>query len=173
MKERPSGAIAMPSSSVGPDVICSGSPFGNRCRQMWKRPPALELMYIHFPSGDHAANVHPAPGGPTRRPCELPSMGTTRHGTHGAASISTTSAHLPSGDGYERCAMPVSRAGTYTSRDRARLSSAVTIAMCSPSLISENKIRCLSIHTKPDAFVSHRRGSPPRTGTTHVSQPFA
>src|SRR2546428_1747069 len=44
--------------------------------------------------------------------------------------------------------------------------------MWEPFLISENKSLCLSIHTRPDAFGSHRRGSPPSTGTTHVSQPF-
>jgi len=68
--------------------------------------------------------------------------------------------------------MPVSRAGTYTSRALARLSSAATIAMCEACLISENRILVSSIHTRPDAFGSHRCGSPPRTGTTHVSQPF-
>ena len=32
--DRPSGAMAMPSSSVAPDVICSGLPSGKRWRQM-------------------------------------------------------------------------------------------------------------------------------------------
>ncbi len=33
-KERPSGAMAMPSSSVGLEVFCSGWRSGKRCRQM-------------------------------------------------------------------------------------------------------------------------------------------
>src|SRR6185436_13842197 len=111
MKERPSGAMAIPSSSVGPDVICFGWPSGNRWLQVWEYPPALELRYIHFPSGDHAAKLQPAPGGPTWRPGELPSMGTSRQGIHGPFSISTTSAHLPSGEMYDRCAIPRSLAG--------------------------------------------------------------
>jgi hypothetical protein len=32
--ERPSGANAIPSSSVGPELICSGCPSGKRCRQV-------------------------------------------------------------------------------------------------------------------------------------------
>ena len=34
ISERPSGAIAIPSSCVGPKVTCSGSPRGNGWRQM-------------------------------------------------------------------------------------------------------------------------------------------
>src|SRR5258708_5125320 len=90
--------MAMPSSSVGPDVICSGAPFGKRCRQVWKEPPALELKYIHLPSGDQAANVHATPCGPTECPAELPSIGTRRQGSQ-APSISTISAHFPYGAG--------------------------------------------------------------------------
>ena len=33
MSDFPSAAIAMPSCEVGPEVICSGSPPGKRCRQ--------------------------------------------------------------------------------------------------------------------------------------------
>src|SRR5262249_14885297 len=104
--ERPSGAMAIPSSSVGPEVICSGCPSGKRCRQVWKTPPALELKYIHCPSSDHAANVHHAPGGPTGFAGELPSKGARRQGPKPPRSfISTTRTDLPSGDGYDRCAM--------------------------------------------------------------------
>src|SRR5262245_45060123 len=63
--------------------------------------------------------------------------------------------------------------GTYTSCALARLSCAVTIFMWLPSILSksaENKMRCLSIHIRPEAFGSHGRGSPPNTDTTHVSQ---
>src|SRR5579864_3670709 len=98
MKDLPSGAIAMPSSSPGPDVICSGRPSGNLCRQMWKKPPALELRYIHLPLGDQAAKVHPAADGPTSLPTELPLMGTNRHGSHTPRSISAISTQRPSGD---------------------------------------------------------------------------
>src|SRR5688500_14977452 len=98
-KDRPSGAIAMPSSDVGPEVTCSGVPLGKRCRQIWLSPTALDVKYIHFPSGDHAATVQPPPGGPTARPGELPSMGTRRQGSHKwSVSISTSRTHFPSGD---------------------------------------------------------------------------
>src|SRR5262245_11646353 len=112
INERPSGAMAMPSSSVGPEVICSGRPSEKRCRQMWNAPPALEFRYIHFPSGDHAAKVHPALGGPTCSPAVLPSIGTSLQGSHTMPGpCSTTRAHLPSGEGYDRCAMPRLPAG--------------------------------------------------------------
>src|SRR6185295_15551871 len=74
--ERPSGATAIPSSAVGPAVICSGLPSGKRWRQMWPAPTAFDVKYIQFPSGDHAANVQAPPGGPTLCPEELPSAGT-------------------------------------------------------------------------------------------------
>src|SRR5262245_49850661 len=103
MKERPSGAMASPSSSVGPEVICSGSPSGNRCRHVWKAPLKLELKDSHFPSGDQAAKVQAPPAGPTWCPTELPSSGATRQCTIPPRSfISTNSIHLPSGEGYER-----------------------------------------------------------------------
>jgi hypothetical protein len=90
--------MAMPSSSVGPEVICSGFPVGKCWRQMWNAPPELELKYIHFPFGDHAAKVQAPSGGPTCRPGEFASSGTRRHGIQGP-SISTTSTHLPFGEG--------------------------------------------------------------------------
>src|SRR5262249_59160776 len=51
---RPSGVNATPSSSPGPNEICSGTPSGKGCRQRWKLPVLLEEKYIHFPSGDQA-----------------------------------------------------------------------------------------------------------------------
>src|SRR6185295_1820942 len=106
----PSAETAIPSSSVAPAVSWSGVPSGKRCRQMWNAPPAFVTRYIHLPSGDQAAAVHAAPGGPTVRAPELPSNGTTRHGCHthgGRRSISAaTRTHLRSGDTYDRCAMP-------------------------------------------------------------------
>src|SRR5215467_11480426 len=99
MKDRPSAATAMPSSSAGPDVICSGTPSGKRCRQVWNAPPALELKYIHFPSGDQAAKVHGAPCGPTSFPWELAFMGTTRQGCQGPPFRSVINAQFPSGEG--------------------------------------------------------------------------
>src|SRR5262245_36092311 len=147
--------MAMPSSSLGPEVICSGWPSGKRCLQVWKVPPALELKYIHLPSGGQAAKVQPASGGPTCRPAELPSKGTSLQGSHAARSISTTSAHLPSGEGYDRCAIPSLPAGTLISRCPARLSSAATRAIWKRlSLISENRILSLLDHTNPEALGS-------------------
>src|SRR5262249_115128 len=102
--ERPSRAMAMPSSSPGANVICSGAPSGNRCRQMCKRPLPFDEKYIHRPSGDHAADVH-CPSGPTRR-VTRPSIDTSRHGCQTGRTISATSTQAPSGDGYERWAMP-------------------------------------------------------------------
>ena len=100
MNERPSAAMASPSSSVGPEVICSGRPSGKRCRQAWKAPPESEVKYIHSPSGDHAAKEHWPVGGPTCCPAELPSSGARRHRTRAPRSfISTRSIHLPSGEG--------------------------------------------------------------------------
>ena len=67
--------------------------------------------------------------------------------------------------------MPRRCGGTKMSRDPARLSSEVTSAIwCAPSLISENNSLDLSIQVRPEAFGSHRRGSPPKTCTDHVSQ---
>src|SRR5258708_33343558 len=101
IRERPSGATATPSSSVGPNVICSGSPEGQRCRHMWKLPPAATLKYIQRPSGDHPPAVH-LPGGPTWRPSELPSNGTTRHGIQVPLwSISTSRTHRPAFEGED------------------------------------------------------------------------
>src|SRR5262249_46033497 len=95
-----------PSSSVGPEVICSGSPSGKRCRQIWNIPPAFELKYIHFPSGDHAPKWHAASGGPTNFAGELPSKGTRRQGSNPLlAFISTISTEVRSGERYDRCAM--------------------------------------------------------------------
>jgi len=92
--------MAIPSSSVSPEVICSGWPSGKRWRQVWKTPPALELKYIHSPWGDHPANVHDAPGGPTRFPWELSSNGTKRQGTKAPLSfISTSNIDFRSGEG--------------------------------------------------------------------------
>src|SRR5579862_7274550 len=100
MNDRPSGAIAIPSSSVGPDVTCSGLPSGNRWRQTWNVPPSDELRYIHFPSIDHAADRQAARAGPTARPGEVPSIGTRRQGRNTPTeSISTSKTHFPSGEG--------------------------------------------------------------------------
>src|SRR5215467_12204447 len=125
MNEWPFGAIAMPSSSFGPEVICSGCPSGKCCRQIWKVPPALEFRYIHFPSGDHAAAVHPALAAPTCQPAELPSVGTSRQGGHTApGACSTTSAHLLSGNGYRRSptlVLGTSKDGKLESEKRAFL----------------------------------------------------
>src|SRR6516162_8769880 len=100
--ECPSGATAMPSSSVGPNVICSGTPFGNRWRQMWNPSPASALKYIHRPSGAQPAYVQRPLVGPATSPPEFPSNGTTRHDRQPASSISETSTHLPFGDSQER-----------------------------------------------------------------------
>src|SRR5712671_5663842 len=98
MNDRPSGATAIPSSSVGPDVICSEAAS--------VAPSAFDVPYIHAPSGAHAAKRQAASGGPTWRPRDVPLMGTSRHGIHSPLSvISAMSAHLPSADGYERCAI--------------------------------------------------------------------
>src|SRR5687767_5711458 len=77
----PSGETAMPSSWLGPNVSCSGSPFGNRCRHKWDFSSTSTLKYIHVPSGDHPAVEH-LPRGPTNLPVELPSRGTRRQGSH-------------------------------------------------------------------------------------------
>src|SRR5262245_36547436 len=117
MNDRPSGAMARPSSSVGPEVICSGrssvSRTEKRWRHAWNALPALELKYIHTPSGDQPANQHAASGGPTWRPGELASIGTRRHGVQAPRSfISATSAQRPSGEGYDRCAIAPFGIGT-------------------------------------------------------------
>src|SRR5690349_14223922 len=97
--ERPSGAMAIPSSSVGPEVICSGCPSGKRCRQVWNAPLELELKYIHLPSGDQAAKWHEPSSGPIGLAGDLPSKGTRRQGPKPPpASISTTSTDLRSGE---------------------------------------------------------------------------
>src|SRR4051812_1436435 len=92
----PSAVIAVPSCSVGPNVICWGVPSGYLWRQMWNAPPAFDEKYIHRPSFDHAALVHCASGGLTGRPGDEPLAGTSRHGTHVPPFISTTSSDLPS-----------------------------------------------------------------------------
>ncbi len=97
-KLRPSGANAIPSSVATPNVTCSGLPSGKRCRQMWIPSVVLAVKYIQLPSGDQAASVHCAGVGPTRVPCDAPSMGINRHGSHERMSISATSTDFPSGD---------------------------------------------------------------------------
>src|SRR5205814_2279566 len=111
--ERPSGKNDRPCSSVAPAVTCSGTPSGNRWRQMWKPSPALAEKYIHAPSGDQVASVHGADGGPTTRAADPAFEGTSLQGSH-AAAISTTSTHRPSGDANERCAMSLTFGGAYT-----------------------------------------------------------
>src|SRR5579859_295648 len=96
--ERPSGDRAIPSSSVGPEVSCSGLPSGKRCRQIWKLSSPCKLRYIHFPSCDQAALVHGAFASPTCLPADPPPTGTTRQGNHSPLSISTSRTHLPSGE---------------------------------------------------------------------------
>src|SRR5205085_3210217 len=101
-----------------------------RWRHTWNEPPVSELMYIHFPSGDHCANQHGAPRGPIWRPVELRSIGTNRHGNHRPRSvISERTIHLPSGEGNDRCAIAPFGCGIYTSCSPERLSSAVTTFM--------------------------------------------
>src|SRR5580693_5235725 len=67
-----------------------------------------------------------------------------------------------------------SRARAEARTDREpRLSEAVTIAMCSPLLISE-KSKCWGlIQVRPEAFGNQSCSLPPRTGTNQVSQPKA
>ena len=60
--------------------------------------------------------------------------------------------------------------GRYTSRLCPRPSSVVTTPICNPLLISENRSRFPpSIQVSDDALRRIRRGSPPSTGTSHVS----
>src|ERR1022692_1389747 len=110
---RPSGAATTDSSWVGPEVICSGAPSGKRCRQICEPLPVVAVMYIHRPSGDHAAEEQRRPDGPTLRPAELPSKGSTRHSwMTPAESISEEiSTHFRSGERREEWAMPRSVGG--------------------------------------------------------------
>src|SRR6476660_4580483 len=94
---------------------------------MWVPFAVCAVKYIHLPSGDHAASVHCDGTGPTCRPVEPPSKGTNRHGSHECISISIASTHLPSGDRYERCAMPSGGGGAYTVRAPWRSSVDATI----------------------------------------------
>src|SRR5438093_5031722 len=110
MRYLPSGVSAVPSCSVGPNVICSGVPFGYRWRHTWKAPPAFDEKYIHRPSPDQVTVVHWPSSGPMERPADDPSNGTRRHGSQ-SPFISTTSTCFRSGDGAERCAMPPSNRG--------------------------------------------------------------
>src|SRR5664279_667356 len=169
--ERPSGETAIPSSSVGPKVNCSGTPPGKCWRQIWYPSPASALKYIILPSGLHAAYVQRAVFGPAVSPPLLPSKGSTRHGRHPTLSISETRVHLPSGDIQERCAIPPISAGRYTSRSPARLSVAVAMPICMPVLISENTTCSRSTHVSAAAFGRSSCGSPPSAGTTQVFHP--
>src|ERR1700722_701482 len=121
-KDLPSAAIAIPASSVVPEVTCSGSPTGNRCRQMcvFSRSVnqmvgpflSVDVMYTDFPSGDQAPEVQDPLGGPTSRGTPSPWKGTTWQGRNTPrASISTTSTEWPSGERYEWCAIPRSLGG--------------------------------------------------------------
>src|SRR5579864_275888 len=56
------------------------------------------------------------------------------------------------------------------SRESLRDSVELTMAMCSPDLISENITCSGPTQTRPDALGSQRSGWPPKTGTTQVSQ---
>ena len=103
-------------------------------------------------------------------------MGTTLQGSQSPrSSISTTTVHLPSGEGKERWAIAPFGRGTYRSRAPARLSVAVTTFIWLPLLpriFSENSTFCLSTQTRPDALGSHFLGCPPDTGTSQVSHSF-
>src|SRR5688572_29642365 len=99
MSDAPSGATATPCSSVaGPEVNASGVPFGKRWRHKWEVTPSKTAKYIHFPSGDQAADRHD-PGGPIGRAPASASNGTRRHGSHPPVLfISTTRIDLRSGE---------------------------------------------------------------------------
>src|SRR4030081_2573822 len=100
------------------------------------------LKYIHWPSGDHAASVHCDGIGPTGFPVEPRSNGINRHGSHEWMSISTESIHRPSGERYDRCAMPSGGGGPYTVRAPVRVSLDATIDIWPPMpVISENSTR--------------------------------
>src|SRR6185369_11182296 len=106
IRDCPFGSTAIPRSSVTPEVIRSGRPSGNCCRQRWESPSTAAAKYIHPPSGDHAAAVHPAPAGPTGFPIVDPSKGRSLHGSQPLVSISTASIHCPLGASSEKCAIP-------------------------------------------------------------------
>src|SRR5580704_656434 len=90
--ERPSPSTAMPSSSVGPDVICSGWPLGKRWRHRWLCASVAAVKYIQEPSGDQPADRQ-APSGPIGRGGDLASIEMSRHGAQPPLSfISTTKA---------------------------------------------------------------------------------
>jgi hypothetical protein len=107
--------MAIPSSSVSPEVIYSGWPSGN------------------------------------------------------AVARCTSSTHLPSGDTYDRRAIPPVLAGTYTSCVPVQFSSDASSAMwMSWFFTSENNTRLLPNQARPVAFVRNGRGWPLMTGTTNV-----
>src|SRR5262249_40097511 len=147
IRDRPSGAIAMPSSSVGPDVNCSGGPSGKHCRHKCRRPSTRTAKYIQVPSGDHAAAEH-RPGGPACLPAELPFRGTKRHGLK-TRSDSTIKTHWRSGEALELKPQLSTDTGKYMSRCSDRSSLAVTTTLF---LISENRRCCSSSQLRPPAF---------------------
>ena len=64
INDLPSGATAMPASSVGPDVNCSAGPLGNSVRQIWNPEPPTSLVRLDpFAVGDQAAEMQ-LPSGP-------------------------------------------------------------------------------------------------------------
>src|SRR5882757_8771449 len=98
MMERPSCSTAIPSDSIGPDVINSGPPSGKRWRHKWLCPSIEAVKYIHVPSGDQPADRH-GPWGPIGLGSKRPSMEISRQGAQPAfSSISTTNADLWSGE---------------------------------------------------------------------------
>src|ERR1700733_6615555 len=88
-------------------------------------------------------------------------------------SISTMIADLPSGDGKDRCAIPSILAGIYRARSSERLSVAVKIPMWIPSPVKAEYITryglALAVQLSTWALANKRAGSPPSTGTVHVS----
>src|SRR5438552_15898440 len=78
----PSGVSAVPSCSVGPNVICSGVPFGYRWRHTWKAPLAFDEKYIHGRSLAQVAVRHRPPNGRMGGPEEDPLAGPGGAGRH-------------------------------------------------------------------------------------------
>src|SRR5271169_279708 len=101
MMEWPSCSTAIPSASIGPDVIRSGSPSGKRWRHRWLCPSAEAVRYIHDPSGDQPTDVH-GPWGPIGLAAKRLSREISRQSAQPPlSSISTTNADLWSGEAAE------------------------------------------------------------------------
>ena len=162
----------MPSSSIGPNVICSGVPSGNFCRQRWHCLQPLRQSTSTFRPETMQLRCT-CPGGRPAVPQNFHQTAAADTGHQMSGNFSSRRQEPICGPGTRRSSAPsrFRAAENRSGRDSARPSVAVTIPMWKTvPMISENRTRESVIQVRPEALGRSRAGWPPSTGTVHVSQ---